>query len=277
MQRLLFGTAGIPHSAKERSSAGGIARIRELGLDAMELEFVYGVKMTPAAASEVRKSMEENKVSLSVHAPYYINLNSADRQKLGLSRHNILQSCKIGALCGAESIVFHPGFYLEDSKEATFAHIKAALEKVLEEANGEKLPVVLCPETTGKPSQFGSLEELLELHSQIPGISLTVDFSHLHARGNGCLKTQADFNAVLEKMEKCDSALLKRMHIHASGINYSAKGERNHLNFQESGNTFNHLLLLNALKEFTCSGTVICESPSIEDDALLLQSAFKSL
>jgi len=277
MQKLLFGTAGTPHSSKEHSSIAGIERVKELGLDAMELEFVYGVKMSRETAAQVRKVQEKTGISLSVHAPYYINLNSADKQKLGLSKHNILQSCRIGALCNAKSIVFHPGFYLKDSPAAVFKTIKSVIEGLLETIKDEKISVALSPETTGKPSQFGSLDELLELHSQVPKSLLAVDFAHLHARSNGGLKAQKDFNAVLEKIEKSDKQLLKALHIHVSGIKYSAKGERNHLNLQDNANDFNHSLFLNALKEFSVSGTVICESPSIEGDALLLKSSFARL
>jgi len=274
---LLFGTAGTPHSASEHSSIAGIERVKELGLDAMELEFVYGVKMTPESAKKVRAVQEKTGIELSVHAPYYINLNSSDRQKLGLSKYNVLQSCRIGALCNARCVAFHPGFYQGVKPETVFKSIQAVLEELAGDLREEKLAVVLAPETTGKPSQFGSLEELLKLCSSVSGLRLTVDFAHLHARSNGGLKSLNDFENVLEKIEARHKPFLKDLHMHVSGINYSAKGERNHLNFKDKSNDFNHSFFLQALKNFKVSGTVICESPSLEADALLLKKEFKKL
>lgn len=274
MQKLLFGTAGIPSSSREHSSASGVGRVRELGLDAMELEFVYGVKMSEAAAAEVRKAQESTGVFLTVHAPFYINLNSSDKIKLARSERHIFDSCRISRLCNADSIAFHPGFYQGSSKEQAFNAIEKSVRHVLESLESKGIKSTLAPETTGKPSQFGSLEELLELHSRIPEVKITVDFSHLHARCNGCLKTQNDFEQVLEKIEKSDSSLLKGLHIHLSGINYTAKGERNHLFFKDRANDFSHILCLKALKAFGVSGIVICESPNPESDALLLKRDF---
>ena len=275
--KLLFGTAGIPHSSKSKSSAGGIERVKELGLDAMELEFVYGVKMAPESALLVKKAQEKTGVQLTVHAPFYVNLNSYDKQKLGNSKYHILQSCRIASLCNADSITFHPGFYQSSTPKETFNAVEKAVQEMLAVLDNEKLEITLAPETTGKPSQFGSLEELLELHSRNPRVKLTVDFAHVHARGNGCLKKQEDFDSVLERIEKSDKGLLKGLHVHASGINYSVKGERNHLFLQDKANDFQYKLMLNSLKSFGVSGIVISESPNPEVDALLLKNEFEKL
>jgi len=65
------------------------------------------------------------------------------------------------------------------------------------------------------------------------------------------------------------------MHIHLSGIKYSQHGELGHLNLRESD--LRYVELLKALKELEVKGLVICESPNLEDDALLLQKTYNSL
>ncbi|MEA2120931.1 MAG: hypothetical protein EGMGGAKC_00238 [Dehalococcoides mccartyi] len=68
---------------------------------------------------------------------------------------------------------------------------------------------------------------------------------------------------------------LKNMHIHISGIDYSPRGERQHLNLAESD--FNYKELLLCLRDKGCAGLVICESPNLEEDALLLKETYFSL
>ncbi|MBU0662052.1 TIM barrel protein [Candidatus Micrarchaeota archaeon] len=272
--KLLFGTAGVPHSAKGTDSVSGVNAVRELGLDAMELEFVHGVRMSAETARAVRTAAEENNVMLSVHAPYYINLNSKEKDKIEASKKRIFESARIGALAGAKKVTFHPAFYQGMDREKTMDNVVNAMEEILAELGKEKIKITLAPETTGKGSQFGSLEETLELCSRVRGVEPMIDFSHLHARGNGALKTAGDFEAVLEKIGGENKKFLNNLQMHVSGINYGEKGERNHLNLEDSD--FRYKLLIGALTKFDVSGIVICESPNIEGDALLMQKYYSS-
>jgi len=106
---LLFGTAGTPHSSGGTDSISGIKRVHELGLGCMELEFVRGVKMGEKTAAAVYDISQQIGIKLSVHAPYYINLN-AEGETLEASKERILDSARIGNICGAKSVVIHAGF-----------------------------------------------------------------------------------------------------------------------------------------------------------------------
>ncbi|MFN3995775.1 MAG: TIM barrel protein, partial [bacterium] len=97
---LLFGTAGIPNSSK-KDTFSGIMRIRELNLDAMELEFVHGVKISHINAQKINTFSNKYSVKLSAHAPYYINLNSLDKEKIEASIHRIIKTIEISHICGA--------------------------------------------------------------------------------------------------------------------------------------------------------------------------------
>ncbi|MCX8158270.1 MAG: TIM barrel protein [Candidatus Diapherotrites archaeon] len=271
---MLFGTAGIPHTAEKKDSISGIKEISKLGLDAMELEFVYGIKMSEQLAKKNKEEAVSKNISLSVHAPYYINLNAKDKRKLGLSKHNILQSCRVGHLASAKIVVFHPGFYLGEDKKKVYENIKSILVELTDILKSEKIEIKLGLETTGKVSAFGTLEEILSLSEEVKNVFPVVDFAHLHARGNGLFKTQKDVDNVLEKIPK---RFLKDLHIHMSGINYSEKGERNHLNLQDKDNTLDFKIILRSLKSFNVSGTIISESPNLEDDALVMKRFWESL
>ena len=152
MATMNFGTAGVPHSAKERSSLSGLQRVAELGLGAMELEFVRGVRMGKKMAHQVGELGQKLSLSLSIHAPYYINLCSPEAEKRAASRKRIVDSARIGHYCGAKSIVFHTGFYGELAPAAAYEIVLEELKLVLEET--EDFSPTLRPDLMGKPSQF---------------------------------------------------------------------------------------------------------------------------
>ncbi len=275
MVELLFGTAGTPASTPKSGSEAGVLRIRELGLDCMELAWVRRVSMGQKTADRVRRVAEENNVRLSVHAPYYINLNSAEADKVAASRGRIMAAARAGWLCGARNIVFHAAFYHDDPPDRVYERVRRHLVEMTEELRAEGNGAVLRPETTGKGSQFGTLDELLALSREVPGVAPCVDFAHLHAR-TGANNSYDEFAATLRQVEEAlGRAALDDMHIHVSGIEYTAAGEREHLMLADSDLQYEELL--RAWHDFALGGLVVCESPIQEDDALLLQRAYRAL
>ena len=273
MKELLFGTAGIPLKTNPRDTINGIKTVKALGLSAMELEFVHSVNISKEKAPEVKKTAQENGIILSCHAPYYINLNSVDKKKLEASINRVYSAAKVSNLCGAWSVCFHPGFYQGMDSKEVFDRIKNATKEIEEKLRQDGNKIWLRPETTGKPSAFGSWEELLDFSSGFEQVMPCIDFAHLHARSNGKFNSVAEWNNVLEQVEKkLGKNGLQNMHIHLSGIEYSIKGEKNHLILEKSD--FKYKELLKVLKDFKAAGVVICESPNIEEDALLLQKTY---
>jgi deoxyribonuclease-4 len=273
---LLFGTGGVPVSAESRSTEAGIERITELGLGCMEVEFVQGVKMRSEVAVAVGELAARKKIALTAHGPYYVNLNAVEPQKVHMSKERILQTARIAALFGARSITFHAAFYLKDSPAQTYAMVKKHLQEVVNTLRKEGNKVTISPEVTGKPSQFGTLEELLQLSSEIEGVLPCIDFSHWHAR-TGKANSYQEFLAVLDMVEnRLGRRGLDNMHIHLSGIAYGSKGEIKHLMLRDSD--LRYAELLKALKERRAKGVVVCESaPYLEQDALLLQQTYRAL
>jgi len=274
MAGLLFGTGGTPHSSKTNTTIDGIGRIAELGLGCMEVEFVQGVKMGEAGARLVAEVAARKGVKLSAHAPYFINLNAHEPEKIRASQDRIIQTARIALLCGAESIVFHAAFYLGDTPEETYSNVRKSLEEIIHQLKRENNRVWIRPEVMGKPSQFGTLEEVLDLCTELEGVAPCIDFTHWHAR-TGAFNSYPEFTSVLQRVrERLGRAALDNMHIHVSGIAYGQKGEINHLNLQESD--FQYAELLQALKDYDAQGIVICESPNLEEDALLLQETYNT-
>ena len=275
MAGLLFGTGGTPHSAKSRSTISGVERIAELGLGCMEIEFVQGVKMGEAGARLVAETATKEGVKLSAHAPYFINLNAREPEKIKASQVRILQTARIAAICGAESIIFHPAFYLSDPPEKAYSRVKQSLGETLTQLKRENNRVLIRPEVMGKLSEFGTVEEILDLCTELEGLAPCLDFAHWHAR-TGRFNSYPEFTSILLQIkERLGRTALDNMHIHVSGIAYGNKGETKHLNLKESD--FQYIELLKALKDYDVKGLVICESPNLEEDALLLQATYNTL
>ena len=275
---LLFGTAGIPISTTDRSTEAGIKRIKELGLECMEMEFVRGVYMGKEKASDIKEIAEQEGVKLTVHAPYFINLSSAEPEKVSASKQRILDSARIGALAGAKSVTFHPAYYMGKPSQEVYQRVKEALLEITETLRNEKIQIDIRPETTGKGSQFGTLEEIINLSQEIQGVKLCIDFSHLYARDIGKWNSYAEFVDILNRVEAGLGALaLRDMHLHVSGIEYTPKGERRHLVVQDAGNKFNYKELMSALRDKGVEGFLICESPNLEEDALLFKKVYEEV
>jgi len=275
MDSLLFGTGGTPHSSKDKSSIGGIERIAELGLGCMELEFVRGVHMGKDTALLVAGTAKQLDIKLTAHAPYFINLHTSDLEKIEGSKYHIIQTARIAVHCGVESINFHAGSYEGDSPENAYEIVKKNLVDVLERLKKEGIKIIIRPEVLGKSGQFGTIEEVLRLSSEMEGVLPTIDFAHWHAR-TGKYNTYKEFAAILEQIEsKLGRTALDNMHMHISGIKYGAKGELSHLNFDESD--FNYKELVKALKDYKVKGFAICESPNLEVDAQTLRDTFNNI
>ncbi len=267
---LLFGTAGTPISSSGSDSLSGIKRVCELGLGCMELEFVHGVKMKEETAQKVSVLARELDTGLSVHAPYYINLNGEGETRLK-SRERILNSARIGSICGARSVVVHAGFIQKDTREAAYEKIKNELIQIREQMNNEELNIALRIETMGRISQFGTFDEVLAI-TEVNGVLPCIDFSHIHAVSgkNNSLK---EFAQILGSIEnKLGREGLNNMHIHVSGIEFSDKGEKRHLVFADSD--FKYKELAQAFCDFAIGGMVISESPNLEVDALKLKEEY---
>ena len=274
--RLLFGTAGVPNSTpKKNSPIDGVKRIHELGLDCMQLEFAHGVRMKEEVSTALRKVSYELNIPLTSHGPYYINLNAREQDKIDSSVERIIQTAKISDLCGAESMTFHAAFYMKDSPYDVFDLVEKSMNVIEERLNRLDIEIELRPELTGKTSQFGSLEELIQLTGQVGSCRLCLDFSHLYARTKK-YNTYEEFCSVLETIEaQLGRDQLHNMHIHISGISSNSKGDLKHLNLADSD--FNWKELIKSLRDYDCRGYVICNSPNLEEDTLILKNYYTSL
>ncbi|MCC7128891.1 MAG: hypothetical protein B6D39_06465 [Anaerolineae bacterium UTCFX2] len=273
-----FGTVGSPLSTPKKpgGSVGAILRLRELGLDALELGWVRAVRVSGSTCEVIRATAMQNEVRISVHAPYFINLN-ADDDEWPKSRQRLMDAAHFGNLAGASDIIFHPGSYFGRPPEQVLPLAIERLRGCVRELRQADNPVTLRPETMGKSAMIGSVQDLLRMSQEIEGVEPCLDFAHLHARpGDGSMNSYAEWVGVLEEYRAAlGEAALRRLHIHLSGIEYGPKGEKEHLRVEEADLDFN--ALFRALKAFGCQGRILCESPIMEDDALVLKRIWEEV
>jgi deoxyribonuclease-4 len=271
-----FGTVGSPIGTPKKpgGSVGAIGFSKSIGLTAFELGWVQSVRVSEETCAAIKQTALEQGVSLSVHAPYFFNLNASD-EEWPKSRKRLMDAAHYGNLAGATDIIFHPGSYFERPAAEVLKVAIPRLKSCADELRKKKNPVVLRPETMGKSAMLGSIEDTVEMSKAIEGVQPCLDFAHLHARpGDGTMNTVKEWTKLLEAYQAAlGQEALKSLHIHLSGIEYGPKGEKNHLPVGESDLKLN--FLFQVLRDFGCAGRILCESPIMEQDALNMKKAWK--
>ncbi|MEM4263547.1 MAG: TIM barrel protein, partial [Candidatus Woesearchaeota archaeon] len=215
--KILIGPGGTGSPAIE-----GLREIAKLGLTCVEVEFTHSIYMkNNKIAKEVGDAAKELGLDLSVHCPYYINLLSAEKPKITASMKRILVSAERGHYLGAKYIIFHAGYYGKLTKEQAFEGVKKAILEMQEVIKKNKWNVMLAPETTGKSTQFGDLDELYRMHKET-GCAVCVDFAHMKAKYLG----KIDYKYVFDTLKKFR---FRPLTAHFSGIEWGAGGEKRHV------------------------------------------------
>lgn len=273
---LHFAVAGVPHSTpRPGGTVEGLLQAKKLGITAMEIEWVQNVPKNEERMAEIRETAEALGITLTVHAPYYVNLNTPDRAKLAASKRRVLDALAMAERCGAISVCVHAAFNMNQPPQEVYDNVRGATEEIMEQKRSLFPHVNLAYETMGKPVQFGTLEETLKISKEF-GNYPCIDPAHMHARDNGAWNSAKEWNAMFDLYEKyLGKKALKRVHMHFSGIAYTAKGERYHLPLQKSDAKWKDFLKV--LKKRHIEGVVVNESPLLEKDTLLLRNTFARL
>ncbi len=280
----LFGVAGNPPNfwKSKFSSERALAPewLNSIGLDALEIQCTYGVKMPEERASAFRKNSKRFNISLSIHAPYYISLGTSDPAKIENSKIEIIKSIKLAKKIGSSRVIFHPGS-VEGSRNDSVERAIRLLKSVQEEFDFEN--VRLFPEIDGKVKKLGSFEEILSICSEVEYAWPCLDLAHLHARHNGYLTSKKDFLKVIDQVAlKCGIEVLQYLHVHLYPIDWKPNvGEITHkaffdkpsftqLSLLESNHCFDHYLpryepFIELIYENGLTPTIICEAKDSQD------------
>jgi deoxyribonuclease-4 len=237
------------------------------------LGWVQSVRVSEETCAKIKAAGMEQEIAVSVHAPYFINLN-AEAGEWPKSRKRLMDAAHYGDMAGATDIVFHPGSYFgaapEEVLEVAIPRLRGCMDELRRAGNS----AILRPETMGKSAMLGSLDDTLQMSKAIDGVLPCLDFAHLHARpGDGSMNTYDEWAALLEVYGSAlGQSSLQELHIHLSGIEYGPKGEKKHLELKDADLDLG--ALFRALKGHGCAGRILCESPVMEKDALKLKKTW---
>jgi len=273
-----FGPAGMPlgFKALKKTVDEMPAYLHAESLDSFEYQMVrWGPvpQIKQEIAEKLGKNAVENDVWLTAHGSYFVNLTSTKKETLEASKKRLL-ACVTGAnWMGAHIVVFHPGSYVGRSPHDVFRGCEKAMKEVVESMRSLGITRVhLAPETMGKQSQFGSLEEVLALCERVELTEPNVDWAHLHARDGGRFKTKDDVGKVMDTIEKrLGSDALKNLHCHYSHIEFTDKGERRHHNLDATEYGPDFKLLAKFIAERGLKPVIACETPNLDLDAIKLR------
>ncbi|MCW8966860.1 MAG: TIM barrel protein [Candidatus Pacearchaeota archaeon] len=216
-----IGPAGL---GSVKDAISNLEKYKSLGFGACEIAFTYSAYIKGHDAVRIGEVAKKLGIRLSVHAHYWINLNSEEDEKVRNSKKRILKCCEIGEILGAHRVVFHPGYYGKRDKLETYMNIQKEISELQEEIKKRGYKIKLAPETTGKVNVFGGVDEIRSLVEQT-GCDFCIDFAHVLARDK-----RYRFREVFEMFKDKDS-----FHIHFSGIEYGDKGERRHVETPREG------------------------------------------
>lgn len=215
LKMIKFGPASL---GSVKDAISNLEEYHSLGLNACEIAFTYSVYIKNQKDAEaIGKKAKELGIKLSIHAPYWVNLNSTEKEKVEKTKERILNCLKVGTWLGAYRVVFHPGYYGKMSKEETYENIKNQILKLQTIRKEKKYTPELAPETMGKINVFGSAEEIAQLVRDTK-CSFCIDFAHILARDK-----KYRFKEVIDLFKNH-----KEWHVHFSGIVYGEKGEKHH-------------------------------------------------
>ena len=267
LKQVRFGPAGYPADAR-----GSIRRVFEIltnaGMNALEYAAVHGLRTSEEKATQIGTLARQNKISMSLHAAYYISLASKNIQIRERSRQRLIKALRFAPSMAVRRIVFHPGTHGGLSKDEAYIVIRDSLRSVWEEAGHLGGGAFLAPEIAGKLSMFGSIEQIIELCQEVEGCIPTIDWAHLYARRQGKLENKNDYLKVIEQFEsELGDLFIDNMHFHISAISFTEKGEASH---QAFGGEWGPDLypLMELVNEVGYKPTFICESPNPLQGAL---------
>lgn len=278
---VLFGPSGCGNEFYEQGHKSILEVpewIKKYGLDAYEYSFGHGYQMSTELATKAGEKFKEYNIKLSLHAPFYINFANPDDVMYQKTQGYIYTGIKFLKAFGADRLVFHPAscgkLKRDEALSLTQLRFKETFDKM--ESEGILNGLLLCPETMGKTMQIGTYKEVIDLCKTNSHLVPTFDFGHINALEQGSLKTKDDYKKIFDYcIDKLGFERTSNCHIHFSKIQYGAKGEIKHLNYDDEiyGPEFDPLA--DVLVEYKLTPRVICESmDKMPHDSLIMKKIY---
>ena len=276
-----FGPSGAPtrfYDEGHKTTEEMPLWVKQNGLDCFEYSFGRGVNLGEAKAKSIAEAFKKENIEISVHAPYFINLATPEEAKAENSFNYILSSAVVGRMMGANRVVFHPAAQGKESREIAVNRTIARLielKSIIEERGFTDMK--FCPETMGKIAQIGTIEEITHFCTIADFYYPTVDFCHVNAREQVSLKKKEDYIFRLKyMMNLLGYEKVNDMHVHFSKVEYTAKGEKRHLTFEDTIFGPDYKPFIEAIVELNLHPYIVSESAGTQaDDAKTMKDYYE--
>ena len=204
-------------------------------------------------------------IRLSLHTPYYMDLVS-NGELTEKSLDYIVWGGILANEVDADIVVNHVGLYENLSKKDAMKNVVNNVKHLKKRYRELKLKPKLGFEVSGKQILFGSLDEIISLTKKVKGILPIVNFAHIHARENGSLKEQKDFQVIFEKIEPF---MKGDYYVEFSGVEHENGNELRLTPIKKGDLKFETLATVIYENEYNV--TVISCSPLLEHDAAYMR------
>lgn len=237
-------------------------------MSAYEYQGTRGVRISEDNAEKLAENAEKHNIWVTIHGQYWINFASQNEETIEKSKDRLFKAARIGALMSAHQVVFHPAYYSDRSSEEAMELVVEGVTEVARRLKENNIEILLGPETSGKKSQLGSLDEILQICQAAPMTAPTIDFAHVHARANGILESKEDYLKIFEQIEdELGPNAVQNLHTHFTELEYNEKGEKKHITYgNKNSPPFRPLAEIIVGNGYT--PTIISESPILDKDAL---------
>ena len=269
-----FGPSRLPSRESPEAAVGFLV---EHGYTACEVDFESGFWMRDEwrFASRLGELAGEAGVALSIHAPIAAFMGHLERdQKHKRATGMLDHTAGVAVACGAEIVVFHPGFLLGRTREDALESLVEQLAELRErlEAKGRVVPFGI--EIMGRVRELGTAEDVFAVSARLGWVRPVLDFAHLHAVTDGAFTETESFAGILALADEVLEPGAP-FHVHFSDIAFANRNETKHLHYGEG--TLRAEPLRDALAQFDRPATVISESPDQVSDQTIQSILLGSL
>ena len=227
---------------------------------------ISGVTDSFGELSEIGNLAKRLDVELSLHTPYYIDLGS-NNELTDSCMNTIRYAAAITNALGGDVVTTNLGLYNPNmDMDEVDDNIYNNVADIMDWWSGNGLKPKLGIEITGADNVFGSLEQVLDICDNIPGLVPVINWQNYYSRTAGGLYEKEDFQYVLDQVQPyCDG----KIHSLFAGVEHrdwndirSSPIKKGDLKFET---------LAECLVESKPNITIISSSPLLEHDAMYMR------
>ena len=254
-----YGTSKVPVVRTTDQALEALRELYKVGLRAFVLpkEFFAGI----TTSTDLYKAKYGDLLKIRELAQKFNIELSIRHDKLPEQPDDILNTlCNVLSIMDARAFIVHPNFYANMPQDQA---LKLTIYKLNEITTNLRISAKIGVENTGKTNEVGSFEDIVDIVKRTTGTEPIVNWAHIHARGSGSLRTQDDFERIMQTMKReFGTGWMQKAFFIFSGVSYGPSGMTRQIPIESSDLNFE--FLIRASMAMGIKGTIIIDSPEKE-------------